>query len=304
MQDKKVEYIDKPGKGYNYDTKTTQTLFYVEDNIEGEYSHKNYIEYLLGAWDSHWGIVVSPDIIWYTLQCELTSIVATHIDTYRSLFTTSEEKQDIEVASDSMTVMPLSTLMTLLAKKVPSDIKAFLPEFSTSTKRSILARYAAFADMVSPYYNYMMYCCGFPAIDVRGDISDWQRMRTAWKEVGKLLTKHQNYIDRVDSILEKICLSLNDADHWRGMFSLDQCGSGHQYYVRGWLTKLFEQTPDTGFPENYPSHVSVVKYLHLNTNKNYQMKQGLIASKKNGGFLEPDFAHIIYEEKTPEIRMN
>jgi hypothetical protein len=44
----------------------------------------------------------------------------------------------------------------------------------------------------------------------------------------------------------------------------------------------------------------LVKYKQLNTNKDYEMKQGLFASKKEGGFLVPDFAHIIYE-KGPEV---
>jgi len=304
----KKELIEKLNNiKYEYDPKNykkitkTQNLFYIEDNIDSEYAHKNYLSYLLAAWDSHWGIVVSPDIIWYTLQCELTSIVGTHVDSYRDLFTTSQEKQEITVYSDSMTVMPLDTLMSAIADKVPSDIRAFLPEFSTSTQRSLFARYAAFADMVSPYYNYGMFCCGFPAIDVHGDAADWRKLRASWNELGKLFTKHQDYIARVDSILDKIYSSLYDANHWREMFKLDQCGSGHQYTVDGWFKNLFEQKPDLGFPENYPSHISLVAYKQLNTKKDYEMKQGLFSSKKEGGFLIPDFAHIIYEKTKPVV---
>lgn len=297
----KWEYPDK--KDYSKKNKI-QSLFFIEDNLEGEYSHKNYMEYLLAAWDSHWGIIVSPDIIWYTLQCELTSIVSTHVETYRSLFSDSPDKQEILVFSPSLTVMPLDTLMQALVEKIPSDVKAFLPEFSTSTQRSIFARYAAFCDMVSPYYNYGMFCCGFPAIDVRGDLTDWQRLHTSWQELGKLFTSHQDYIARVDAVLEKICLSLNDADFWRDMFALDQCGSGHQYTVSGWLASLYEQEPDLKFPENYPSHISEVNYKQLNTKKNYVMKQGLLYSRKENGFLLPDFGHIVYEKTDKPVTTN
>jgi len=296
LSNAKTEYPDP--KNYSKRLKV-QELFYVEDNITGEYSHKNYIDYLLAAWDSHWGIVINPDIIWYTLQCELTSIVATHVDTYRDLFTTSQEKETITVYSPSLTVMPLDTLMAALEKKIPSEIKAFLPEFSTSNQRSIFARYAAFADMVSPYYNYCMYCCGFPAIDVRGDLSDWTKLVDSWRKITPMFTKHQDYMARVQDTIERICLSFNDPDLWRNMFKLDQCGSGHQYYVSGWLTSLFEHEPDTRFPENYPSHISLVAYKQLQTQKNYEMKQGLISSRKDGSFLIPEFAHIIYEKTKP-----
>lgn len=297
----KWDYLDK--KNWKNKIKI-QNLFYVEDNMEGDYSHKNYIEYLLAAWDSHLGIIVSPDIIWYTLQCELTSIVATNAETYRSLFTDSNEKKEIKVLSPSLTVMPLDTLMEALAQKIPAGIRAFLPEFSTSTQRSIFARYAAFCDMVSPYYNYSMFMCGFPAINIRGDQADWVKVHHSWKAIGKLFTKHQDYIARVDGILGQICGSLNDADFWRDMFKLDQCGSGHQYTVSGWLANIFEQEPNLKFPENYSSHISTVAYKQLNTKKDYEMKQGLICSRKENGFLLPEFAHIVYEKTQTVIKRN
>jgi len=298
LSNAKVEYPDK--KDYNKRNKI-QSLFYVEDNLEGEFAHKNYLEYMLAAWDSHYGIIVSPDIIWYTLQCELTSIVATHPDTYRSLFTTSDKKEEVMVFSESLTVMPLQRLMAALVEKIPSDVKAFLPEFTTSTQRSVLARYAAFADMVSPYYSYMMFCCGFPAIDVRGDLSDWQKLRANWNELGKLFTKHQDYVTRVDAILEKLCLSLNDATFWKEMFELENCGSGHQYYVNGWINDLLEQKVDVRMVQNYPSHISTVAYTQVNTKKDYEMKQGLISSRKDGIFLVPDFGYIVYEKSKQPV---
>jgi len=297
----KTEYPDK--KDYTKKHKT-QSLFYIEDNFNGEYSHKNYLEYMLAAWDSHWGIIISPDIIWYTLQCELTSVVATHSETYRNLFTTSDKKEEILVYSDSPTVMPLEALVQALVEKIPSDVKAFLPEFSTSTKRSSLARYAAFCDMVSPYYSYGMFMCGFPAIDVRGDSSDWQKLRASWKELGKLFTKHQEYIARVDGVLEQICASLNDAKFWMRMFHISHCGSGHEYLVSGWISDLFEQLPDLKKVDNFPSHISTVAYTQVNIKKDYEMKQGLISSRKEGGFLIPDFGHIIYEKSAKPVVTN
>lgn len=297
LENIKSDYVKVDGK-YDYNKKIlTQSLFYIEDNIEDEYAHKNFLEYLSNAWNTHAGIVISPDILWYTLQCELTAIVSTKVDTYRDLFTTSQEKQTIKVPSGSMTVMPLNTLMEALKSKIPSDISNFLPEFSTTTQRATFARFAAFCDMVSPYYNYCMFCCGFPAIDVRGDASDWQKMRSNWQSIGKLFTQDQTYVNKVDGLLGEICGSLNDADFWKKMFALDKCGSGSQYTVSGWINKLYNQIPDLAFVENYPSHISVVKYKQLETDKDYEMKQGLLSSKTEGGFLVPNFAHIIYEKR-------
>jgi hypothetical protein len=285
----------------------TQDLFYIEDNIETEYSQKNLLEYLCHAWDSHLGIVITPDMIWYSLQCELAGIVSSKTETYRNLFTTSEGKQEIVIQSDSLTVMPLDRLMNTLKSKIPSDISNFIPEFSTSNERSAFAKFAAFCDMVSPYYNYSMFCCGFPAINVKGEVSDWQKLYNCWKEIGKLFKEDKSYIDKVDSLLDRICRSLNDVDFWKKMFSLEKCGSGSQYTVSGWINDIYYKIPEFNLPNNYPSHISIVKYKQLDIGKNYEMKQGLISSKIEDGFLVPDFAYIIYEkgnEKVTEVRVS
>ncbi len=70
--------------------------------------------------------------------------------------------------------------------------------------------------------------------------------------------------------------------------------------MRGWLTDLLEHEPDTKFPENYPSHISLVAYKQIQTQKEYEMKSGLFSSSKEGGFLVPEFAQIVYE-KQPEV---
>jgi hypothetical protein len=98
-------------------------------------------------------------------------------------------------------------------------------------------------------------------------------------------------------LLGRICGSLGDVDFWKDMFSLERCGSGSQYIVLGWINDVYLKTPKLKFVENYSSHISIVKYKQLNTNKDYEMKQGLISSKKEGNFLVPDFAHIIYEKR-------
>jgi hypothetical protein len=104
-------------------------------------------------------------------------------------------------------------------------------------------------------------------------------------------------VARVESRLGEVCKSIGQADFWKKMFILDKCGSGHQYEVSGWFNELFLQEPDLKFPENYPSHISLVKYKQLDTQKNYEMKQGLMSCARQDRMLIPDFGHIIYEKK-------
>jgi hypothetical protein len=44
-----------------------------------------------------------------------------------------------------------------------------------------------------------------------------------------------------------------------------------------------------------------VAYKQLDTNIDYEMKQGLVSSRKDGAFLVPEFAHVIYEKKKAPV---
>lgn len=47
----------------------------IMDNIQGTVYHRNYLGYLSKCYASHYGIVVKPDYIWYTILCEMAVIV-------------------------------------------------------------------------------------------------------------------------------------------------------------------------------------------------------------------------------------
>ena len=59
--------------------------------------HSSYLEYLSETYASHSGFVMSPDILWYTILCEIASHIKAHPETYRTLFTKSLVKEDILV---------------------------------------------------------------------------------------------------------------------------------------------------------------------------------------------------------------
>jgi Domain of unknown function (DUF4419) len=271
-----------------------KNIQHIRDNIQGDYLHMNYLEYLQIAWDCHYSVVVNPDIIWYMLLCEIAQIVAIDPKKYQNLFSRSQEKVVIFINTVSPDTMPLDQLTESLSFLVPTDINLFLPKFSTSGKNAVFSKYAAFSDIVSPYYNYMMYACGFPAIDVQGIIEDWQLVSSNWKSIGEVLKVEKEYFDRVQDKLDEAMNSLNDKDFWKKMFWLEQCGSGSDVYMEGWLKDLYRVKDK--MPRNMASHVSLVKYENFLTKRKFQMKQGLFSSVKENGFLKPDFGCIVYEE--------
>lgn len=291
---KTEKYIDLDLKQELIKHLSDRDLKYVDTNLpDVEVYHKNYIGYLEKCWAEHLGIVITPDIIWYTLLCEIASLVKSNPEQYRHLFSNSSEKQDIVVDSGDMINMPLSTLVDMLKLYVPTDSDKFFQDFTTSSQRSRHAMRSAFCDMCSPYYNYMMLLCGFPAIDIRGTEEDYYIMSTKFK-VLSLLFEHP-WFGKVQDILDKCFTFRNDPDWWNTIFSLEECGSGSQVIVNGWFSQLFIEEPKIKYPENYPSGISIVDYKQLNTGKEYRMQDGLLFSKMDGDFLVPDFGFVIHE---------
>jgi hypothetical protein len=251
--------------------------------------------------------MLTPDIIWYTLVSELVQIVRDDPDTYRSLFTNKPDgKTEIVVINeDSLTLMPMDKLSGELRNYIPNGlIDSFLLMFTTSTERSSWAIQTAFADLVSPYYDYSMKVCGIPSVRLEGSEEDWWKIQTVYSYVSAQLSDicndNDDYFHNVLRILSDIKYvrygEKNPKEFFSKMFYLELCGSGSDEEVRGWFSDLFWKQSSLRKLQNFSSHVAVVNYKQLDTGKQYAMKNGLFQSKLVNGEALPDFAYIVYEK--------
>lgn len=262
--------------------------------------HQNYIYYLKHAWANHLGVVVSPDIIWHLFLCEFAQLVEQEKETYRSLFSRSDEKQTILVYSEDRVVMPMESLVDAMRDYVPTDVDLFLPNFSTDTELSRFVLCAAFADLCSPYYDYAMYCCDIPFVRVQGTQQDWLSLYNSAIAIRDLMPervqKHRVWATRFAATISTLMAKMDDQDWLRGIFSLEECGSGSDTFVRGWITKLFYDPTCDGCPksENFSSCVSKVSYKDLPTEQDYLLKAGLFSSHMDGDVLVPEWGWVVY----------
>ncbi len=275
--------------------KTTE-LTAIANTTASAINNKNYLSYLERCWSSHFGIVISPDIIWYSLMCELSTLVASDVEKFRHIFSRSTEKQEITVLGYD--VMPMDALIEKMREYVPTDIDLFIGNFSTTTPKSLHANYTAFADMASPYYNYCMKCCGFPYIRIDGTVNDYINMWANWIEITNIFPENQWFIDVVNT-LKSIIENIRSDVFWKSMARFNRCGSGSDVELSGWITSLFREKPSFKLVSNWSSHISIVKYKNLDTGKNYEMKSGLFCGDFEDEFLVPDFGYIVYEKHEP-----
>ncbi len=300
------QFLDRMHDRSFQDQRVSQTLFHRGHNLdEGAIQfHSNFLEYLKICWAKHRGIVVSPDILWYTLLGELGQAIAEHPDTFRPLFSRSEEKQDIILPADYL-VIPLEDLLDALRPLVPTDVDTFLPWFSSTTDRSRRAMLAAFCDAVSPYFNHIMILCGFPAIRVLGIGEDWKTLRHQWGEVASVIQTLEDpiardlapWLTKTCSILEECAQSRENPAWWKGMFEIRHCGSGSQEELYGWITDLFRKPPGFRLLQNFSSGIAMIRYTNLNIGKNFCLKEGLFYSTEDGPFLVPEFGSILLEHR-------
>lgn len=278
-----------------------KTLKFVESSLDGDIFHTNYLEYLEIAWANHLGVTITPDTFWFTLLCEATSIIGDDVEKYRKFFTKSSGKTEIVVNTNSATVLPLDQIMGQLRVLVPDGLAThFLPDFSTTDARAREARYAAFADAVSPYYNYSMLMCGIPAVRLEGGYDDWQLLKKSWMALADVFSgTAAKYCKRVSEIIQSILgqFAVPDPEFLKKIFYLKRCGSGHQTEAFGWYTELFRKAPkSTRYVENFSSHVAKVAYKNLTTGQEFEMRQGLFTSKIENGFLKPTFGRLIFQK--------
>ena len=272
----------------------------VRDCVYGTQRHENYLAYLRMAWSNHYGVVISPDIIWHLILSEVGTHIKDNSDYYKSLFTTSENKIEITVPTADPQLIDLDLIIESLKKLVPIDINLFIPEFTTSTKSSSLAFMAAFADAMTPYYSYSMYLCGIPKIKILGEKSDWDKISLNIGALRGVLDKDDeimNYVMDISVLISKIRSNYGSVDKsfLMDIFLLKECGSGHQSEVFGWIHNFFIKNPDIRYVQNYPTCISKVPYTLLDTGQKFELCHGLFSSAKEDGFLIPEFGFIINE---------
>jgi hypothetical protein len=108
------------------------------------------------SYSRHLNIVVSPLDLWFIVLNELAEVVKANTEEYRNFFTTSSEKVDIAVLSNSAIHLPIDSIIAHLRKKVPIDLESFVPKFSTH-------------DNVSTYGTKLL-----KKIKVTGTVEDWK----------------------------------------------------------------------------------------------------------------------------------
>eukprot|EP01122_Echinamoeba_exundans_P008202 TRINITY_DN2679_c0_g1_i1.p1 TRINITY_DN2679_c0_g1~~TRINITY_DN2679_c0_g1_i1.p1 ORF type:complete len:1318 (-),score=223.37 TRINITY_DN2679_c0_g1_i1:55-4008(-) len=294
--------------------------------------HKNMISYLVLAYDAHLSVVLSPDMVFYTLLCELADTIKSNPEMYSRLFTqTPEEKSTTFFFQKDPAEIDLDVVCDQLQASIPVDASAFRASFTTTDAASRLAMNAAFADAMGCYTFYVGGLCGIPRVRVLGSKSDWQQIEQKlekWHSIfGSTESAKQEEDEETpvpDRTLQWIKLAQScvrdiytkrDPAFWKEMMTIDRCNCGTTDAITGWITRLYRCCkPHTRYGKtwyyskdfyNFDSHISSVSWTNQENRHQYSLFTGLLYSTiekpqteldATYPFLKPHFAHLVRDE--------
>jgi hypothetical protein len=201
------------------------------------------------AYQQHYPLVLSPDIIWLTILQGVAQHVSNNRESLRTRFVPHDTKIELVVASrlttvpekDSEMLEATKAFVELIEKHVRPDKRFLLnTEFSTTTDVERIAGAILVMDTFQPYFDYVFsIICGIPSVTLEGTTSDWNLLAF------KVRLLHESDLDLswwTEHLLplcdQFIRASSGDVDtkHWQNL-----CKLVERYGVddlNGWLLKF------------------------------------------------------------------
>ena len=287
---------------------------------------------------NHYPLALSPEVLMYLVMHEVAETVKRNPDTYRHLFTTSAEKETINILNNSLRMGdPTSPWADVLgqfeidmAKVVPGDIlQTALPDFSTHTQESRVSSMVAFMDAASPFYEYRVTtCCGIPKIRLLGESADYRKLADACEVFATLFpTDLGDYFTYLLPVVDKIATQAAgeeyDNDFWKSIYK-HHGGSGTDD-MSGWITAFLNYMSDGagslkpkpadlydwkkpvgwGFYSRamIPSHLSQVPFTWAYFDVEYPMQfiGGILAVEPQDGYAKPCMGYGIVHRKEKTV---
>jgi len=156
--------------------------------------HKVLLGYL-NAYFDHCPIKVSPNVIWQLILNNFSKYVNDYSEKLRNIFVNFEGKKDIEcirIGSFKDVYKYEDDLIEEFCSKISENIGNELtdiltPNFTTSTKESIIAGKVSIMSTFKKYFKYRigMCTCGIPYILLEGNLDDWEKILEKLKSLSK-----------------------------------------------------------------------------------------------------------------------
>ena len=199
------------------------------------------------AFDRHYPLVLSPDMIWLCIMQGLSIHVNENAEKLRSKFISHEGKEEIVVRRDDFVKgqqNPWHEVFSSFSAQIRGHIGAethdlILPQFSTTDPVSKAVSEIVLMEAMKSYFAYRLVTrCGIPEITLEGSPEDWRMIREKAEQLAQFDLEW--WIPSLLPILDQfVAASSGDVDQrfWSDIYKLNDDSGGP--YSSGWILKLF-----------------------------------------------------------------
>jgi hypothetical protein len=199
------------------------------------------------AYQHHFPLVLSPDVLWLTLAQGLANHVNNHAEELRSRLVPHEGKVVIKVRRDDFVkgspenpwaeVWPefSATIKNAIGPKSHSLI---LNDFSTTGPTERAASEVVLMDCVQSYFSYECdTLCGIPEITLEGTAEDWEKIHQRVKHLEEFKLKWWlKDVQQITAEFVRASQGHPNAAFWRAIYKQEDSSGGP--YMSGWLVRL------------------------------------------------------------------
>lgn len=201
------------------------------------------------AYDRHYPIILSPDMIWLQILQGVASHVTANAEALRHHFVSHEGKKLIEIRRDSFTKGnpnnnwegAFAEFSDKIGAHIGADTRKLLVEgYSTTGAVEQAAMNVALMDAMQSFFVYgATTMCGFPSVTLEGTQDDWTALRARAEKLGTY--DLQWWVQHLLPILDQfIAASAGrpDKDFWCNFYKLQRAGSGTDH-IHGHILNFF-----------------------------------------------------------------
>ena len=254
---------NEPMEILNYNFDTEKTSFW-------NYGKKSLIRGLMVAYENHYPITVSPDMILLLFLQGYSRFMEKYSERVRSQYVNFEGKKILVVKRGGLTPEKASKedwqgIIEEFTGKIKSEIGENIisnleSNFTTTNPVTLTTSQVSIMSAMKQYFIYkvVMCVCGISKITLEGSLEDWEKIKKKLeffsKEEFGLDWWTEHLIPIIDNIIEtKKCYNQNkDIDNklrlfWKDMIRLKKGGCYRPTVIDGWIVKfipnLSESTP-------------------------------------------------------------
>jgi hypothetical protein len=230
------------------------------------------------AFFGHYGLRLSPDVIWQTILQGVANHVNSNSEALRDKFVSFKGKMVLVVSRPNFVKSsPLNDwpgVFPDFASQIGANthkgvVELLQADFSTTCATSRVVSQIALMDTVKAYFEYSMACgCGFPKIELTGCVADWEHIRSKAERLREF--DMDFWLDVLLPVLDEFVMAARKKPNlafWRSLVTTSGASGMPGDPVTGWLQAFFPYLNASGYEGSRQTDMTLKRNTAL---ANYQ----------------------------------